>query len=172
MERLAGSMSNIAAAWQGDIDALRAAEVRIADLERNVGSVTDRASDLQADLRETRARIETLLTRNAYLEAQVQRLRDTSLDARDSLATIAGQAEMVARGEPIAPPARADGTTAPRPAPARTQAVPPRMPPSGSVRQVPLRVDEDDGTGLPQETPAFLRTPIPAAPEFHRDAAE
>ncbi len=181
LNRLGENMRNIGDAWQHDVDNLHEAIGRIESLTRELNAATDRASDRQADLVAERAETRRLVERNAFLEAQCQRLFDLSRGAQDGLAEIADQAVQVARDAPPArPPVRTDGTTTVRPVPPP----PPPSPPSatrGSTRTLQdvrrsddglkLHEPEDDGTGLPQDPPAFLRTSIPIN-EFTRRAAE
>ncbi len=183
LNRLGENMRNIGDAWQHDVDNLHEANGRIESLTRELNAATDRASDRQADLVAERTETRRLVERNAFLEAQCQRLFDLSRGAQDGLAEIADQAVQVARDAPPArPPVRTDGTTAVRPVPPPPPPSPPPSPPlamRGSTRtlQDVRRSDnglksqepEDDGTGLPQESPSFLRLPLN---EFSRRAAE
>ncbi len=178
LNRLGENMRNIGDAWQHDVDNLHEAIGRIESLTRELNAATDRASDRQADLMAERAETRRLVERNAFLEAQCQRLFDLSRGAQDGLAEIADQAVQVARDAPSREPVRVDGTTAARPVPAPPPQVQPargstrtlqdvRRPGDGLKSQEP----EDDGTGLPQDPPAFLRTGLPIN-EFSRRAAE
>jgi septal ring factor EnvC (AmiA/AmiB activator) len=158
MRRLANSMVAFANAWDGDIAELRRVESELEDTKRLLNAATDRASDLQGDLRAVRQENADLIKRTAHLEAQIQSLYDKSLDARDALGSLATRAVDVAR-------------TAPTVA-AHSQWKDPEKTPPG----------ENDGTGLPRGQPAFLHkqsnqpAPIrPPANEFqprHAVAAE
>jgi len=166
LHRIASNMESIAEAWQADIDALHAETDRANGLERELNTTMDRASNLQADLRSTMERLEGVIYRNAFLEAQVQRLRDTSLDARDTLAAIASQAEQVAHEESAAAaPARAAAPLAGEVKTEQARVVPPQPEPTQ-----PSHDDEDDGSGLPPGTPEFLRTPLPDGVDFSAPA--
>lgn len=98
--RVGESMGAFADAWEADIAALREAEARVADTERLLNAATDRADNLQADLRAARQENSDLLKRNAHLEAQVQSLYEKSLDAKDALSHLAERAVESARTAP------------------------------------------------------------------------
>jgi hypothetical protein len=98
--RVGESMGVFADAWQGDIDELRRVETELADTQRLLNAATDRANDLQGDLRTVRQENADLIKRNAHLEAQVQSLYEKSLDAKDALGHLAERAVESARSAP------------------------------------------------------------------------
>lgn len=173
LSRLAESMNHIAEAWQKDVDALNDARGQNETLTRALNASDDRADNMNADLRVVRGEARALLERNAWLEAQLHLLQETTSDARDALTTLIERAAR--RNEEIperiyvppapiaaAAPVREDGTTAPRPQPqAQPQAAEPPAPPVEMPAAPVVVVEEDDGTGLPAERPLFLRTPLP-----------
>jgi hypothetical protein len=174
MDKFADGMAHIRKAWQADVDELHIANGQVETLRRELNASNDRASNLDGDLRNERARNETLIRRNAYLEAQMQRQYDTTIDARDTLSKVVGRAEEIARAAPDvgSKPARDDGTTRPRRAPEPPEMIIPMAPRKLDRTLADVRRDqEDDGTGLPPGPPAFLRTPLPEV-EFARRVAE
>lgn len=102
IRRLAGSMETISDAWAGDLAELRRVEDELAETKRTLNAATDRASDLQGDLRSARQENTDLIRRNAHLEAQVQKLYENSLDAKDALEQLATRAVEAARTTPAA----------------------------------------------------------------------
>lgn len=100
--RLSTSMVQFEQAWLADVTELRRVEAKMAAIERLLNSATDRASALQGDLRAARQENADLIRRNAHLEAQVQKLYENSLDAKDALEHLAARAVEAAR---TAPPA-------------------------------------------------------------------
>ncbi|WP_152535373.1 hypothetical protein [Bradyrhizobium sp. Ai1a-2] len=187
MLRLGESMHKVSEAWQRDVDALAAANGQVEALMRELNAAVDRASGLQGDLHSERERNEDLVRRNADLEAQMRALVQSSLSARDTLASLVNLASEGARVAPAAkaPPVRADGTTAPRPeqrqfvsaqlareqldeafASRPQQSAPPRAsarPAPRTLEDVRREQEQDDGTGLPPGPPAFLRPNLAAA---------
>ncbi|WP_454629651.1 hypothetical protein [Bradyrhizobium cenepequi] len=195
--RVGESMKQFSEAWQRDVEALAAANGRVEELMRELNAATDRANSLQGDVRAERERNEELVRRNADLEAQMRALVQSSLSARDTLASLVNLAAEGARVAPAAktPPVRADGTTAQRPAPqpsavavqrardqlAEASASAPQQfaPARASARPAPRTLEDvrreeeqDDGTGLPPGPPAFLRPDLAAALNYPGQASK
>jgi len=119
--RLATSMVQFEQAWQADLVELRRTEEKLADAIRSLNSADDRASHLEADLRQIREENKALLLDNAHLKAQVQALYDNSQDAKTALDNLAARAVDAARTVPSEwkdpeknPPGDNDGTGLPR----------------------------------------------------------
>jgi hypothetical protein len=155
--RLAGSMAHFETAWLADLVELRRVEGKLGDTERLLNAATDRASDLQADLRTARQENSDLIKRNAHLEAQVQNLYEKSLDAQDALGNLATRAVDAARTAPMVAP--------------RQEWKDPEKNPAG----------DDDGTDLPRGQPVIFQRPAhaqepgrtrPPVNEFGRHAAQ
>src|SRR5262249_37039179 len=120
LNRLAQYMNDVAEAWRRDVDALNEANARTELVTREYHSTSDRADNLQSDLRAATERVHALIERIASPEAKYQALHAPTPDARDVLATIANR---VAKRAEETPPVqhqavRADGTTTPRTVPA------------------------------------------------------
>lgn len=143
--RLATNMETIHTAWQADVESLRTAQDELEKTKRVLDTTADRASTLQSDLVAARLECAALQQRNAFLEAQLQRIYDASLDARDHLSSLAGQVVEVARQSP--PLAAAPSNQPPSNKPAPASEVP---------SHVAVDSEEDD------EIPAFLSAPHPA----------
>lgn len=131
--RLSENLAVIEEAWQGDIAELRRVEGELEGTMRLLNAATDRANDLQADLRSVRQENADLLKRNAHLEAQVQSLFEKSRDAQEALGSLANHAVGAARTAP------------PRSVVTGEWKDPEKNPPG-----------DDDGTDLPSGAPAFI----------------
>lgn len=165
--RLATSMVQFEQAWLSDVEQLRAFEQKLLDTERLLNAATDRSSDLQADLRAARQENSELIRRNAHLEAQLQKLYENSLDAKDALINLAGRAVEVARTAPTVQSRNETPAHVEQPAPRRTSGAwkdPEKNPPG-----------DEDGTKLPAGMPSFISVTRPPINQFqsqHAVAAE
>jgi hypothetical protein len=153
--RMSSSMDHVREAWEGDVITLRATQQRLEDTERRLNSATDRLNDISADLRETKEANIVLINRNAQLAAQIQRLVESSVDAKKTLESVVDRALQSARDLPQVqlrtPPTRqAAPVAASTPEPTHVEA-----PQTAPVRD---EFDQDDGTGLPTGKPVFLQS--------------
>jgi hypothetical protein len=158
-------MPEFAAAWAGDVNALRAVEAELSATKSLLVAANLRTDDLQSDLDKALADNNRLNVRNAYLEAQVLTFADRARDAEHGMAAIAERAGQVVRG---------DGTTRDRASAAAPIATAPvtqiiAAPEETAAPVAPRQVREidagaPDGTDLPQEPPPIASSPLPPGP--------
>jgi hypothetical protein len=144
LARMASSMDSIREAWEADVAEIRRQLGETENLRRDLTAAIDRAELYQVEMQAAKDENRRLIEEKAHLEAQVQKLTENSLDARDMLGALAVRAAESVRNIP--------STATGAPVTAAEVARP------GEISDEP----EDDGTGLSQESPTFLRrTAIP-----------